>query len=73
MKGKHLVLNKSLLSTNDVSDLEFEAKAKMFFALPPLNDRIHNEAIDNFLGTIGLIRTGSQSSKSGVFNIFNKS
>ena len=73
MKGKHLVLNKSLLSTNDVSDLEFEAKAKMFFALPPLNDRIHNEAIDNFLGTIGLIRTGSQSSKNGVFNIFNKS
>ena len=73
MKGKHLVLNKSLLSTNDVSDFEFEAKTKMFFALPPLNDRIHNEAIENFLGTIGLIRTGSQSSKTGVFNIFNKS
>lgn len=73
MKGKHLVLNKSLLSTNDVSDFEFEAKTKMFFALPPLNDRIQNEAIENFLGTIGLIRTGSQGNRNGVFNIFNKS
>lgn len=69
MKGKHIVLNKSLLSTNDVSDLEFEAKTKMYFAIPPLNDRIHNEAIENFLGTIGLIRAGGQS-KSGVFGIF---
>lgn len=73
MKGKHIVLNKSLLSTNDVSDLEFEAKTKMFFALPPLNDRIHNEAIEMFLATIGLVRGSNQNKTSVLSNIFNKS
>ena len=69
MKTKHIVLNKSLLSTNDVSDLEFEAKTKMYFALPPLNDRISNDAIVNFLSTIGLVR-GDNHGKSSMFDIF---
>ena len=39
LKGKHVILNKSLLSSKDVLDFEYESKLKVFFNLPPLDDR----------------------------------
>lgn len=39
LKGKHIILNKSLLSSKDVLDFEYESKLKVFFNLPPLDDR----------------------------------
>ncbi len=72
MKAKKIVLNRSLLSSSDVADLEYEAKAKIFYSLPPLNDRINNNVLDDFLSTIGVLKVGSgSSSKSGgMFSFF---
>ncbi|MBR1376898.1 MAG: hypothetical protein IJ565_03695 [Bacilli bacterium] len=39
LKGKHVVLNKSLLTAKDVLDFEYEARLKVFYNLPPLDDR----------------------------------
>ena len=39
LKGKHIVLNKSLLSSKDVLDFEYESRLKIFYNLPPLDDR----------------------------------
>lgn len=73
LKNKHIVLNKSLLSSSDVADLEYEAKTKIFYSLPPLNDRINNKVLDDFLVTIGILNKNSSSeSKSGggMFSFF---
>lgn len=39
LKNKKVVLNKSFLTSDDLSKLEFEGKFKVFFNLPPINDR----------------------------------
>ncbi len=40
MQNKKLVLNQSLLKDKDISDFEFESNLKVFYNLPPLNERI---------------------------------
>lgn len=40
---KKIVLNKSLLSSKDVADFEYEAHSKIFHNIPPLNDRELND------------------------------
>ncbi|MDO4963236.1 MAG: hypothetical protein Q4E75_03975 [bacterium] len=39
LKGKKVVLNKSLLSRNDVSTFEYESRLNIFYNMPPLNER----------------------------------
>ncbi len=39
LKGKHVILNQSLLKSKDVLDFEYESRLKIFFNLPPLDDR----------------------------------
>lgn len=39
LKGKKIVLNKSLLSTKDVKDFENESNLSVLFNIPPLNER----------------------------------
>ena len=42
LKNKKVVLNKSLLTQSEVSGFEYEARIKVFYSLPPLNDRSKN-------------------------------
>ena len=39
LKNKKVVLNQSLLSSNDVANFEYESKIKVFYNLIPLNER----------------------------------
>src|SRR5574344_503530 len=39
LHNKKIVLNQSLLTSKDVLDFEYESKTKVFFNLPPLNER----------------------------------
>ena len=45
ISDKKVVLNRSLLNSKDVHQLEFESGIKFFSVLPPLNDRIDNSDI----------------------------
>ena len=48
--GYKIVLNKSLLTPQDVTDFEFESHATVAFNIPPLNDRKDNtEILSEFL------------------------
>lgn len=42
LEDKRVVLNRSLLSASDVSDFEYESRLKIFYNMPPLNDREKN-------------------------------
>ena len=42
LKNKKIVLNQSLLSQTDISNFEYESRTKVFYNLPPLNERSKN-------------------------------
>lgn len=74
LKGRKIVLNKSLLSNSDVMDFEYEGKTKVFYSIPPLNDRIKNPVLSDFLSKIGLINiTKEKEEGSGkIFGLFKR-
>lgn len=43
--GKKIILNKSLLSSKDITDFEYESHSKIAYSIPPLNDRDLNDEI----------------------------
>lgn len=54
---KKLILNQSLLTNKDVLDFEYEARTKVYFNMPPLDEREKNIQILNvFLKKLGFDR-----------------
>lgn len=54
LNGKKIILNKSLISSKDVKEFEYESRSKIFYNMPALNDRDNNSDIVNqFLNKIG--------------------
>lgn len=70
LKGKKIVLNQSLLSNKDISELEYEAGVKFFYSLPPLNDRKRNDAVTELLSKLGLVQISNNSGK--IFGLFRR-
>lgn len=56
LTDKKVILNKSLLSPKDIEEFEMESGLKVFYNIPPLNDRIYNPALDNFLVKLGFLK-----------------
>lgn len=57
LKDKKVILNQSLLSSKDVLDFEYEAKVKVFYNLPPLDEREkRNKPLNEFLVKLGFDR-----------------
>lgn len=53
-KDDLILLNKSFVNDQEIPDFEYESKLKVFFNLPPLNDRNKNlEPINEFLRKLG--------------------
>ena len=73
LKGKKIILNKSLLSNSDIMDFEYEGKTKVFYNIPPLNDRIRNPVLSDFLSKIGLINKTKEKDDGGkIFGLFKR-
>lgn len=54
LKNKKVILNKSVLSSKDVLDFEYESRLKVFYNIPPLDDRERNiMALNKFLVKLG--------------------
>lgn len=73
LAGRKVILNKSLLSSKDVLELQYEAKAKFFFNMPPLNERDENIAImDTFLSKLGFLKqqTEENEKRKKIFGLF---
>ena len=45
LKGKKVVLNKSLLNKSEIADFEVESDLKVYYNIPPLNDKKDNSNI----------------------------
>ncbi len=54
MKNYKIVLNKSLLSSKDVSEFEYESRCSIFESIPPLDDKKEqNPILNNLLNKLG--------------------
>ena len=69
IKGKKVVLNKSLLEPNDVRKFEGEARCAIFHNIPPLDDKKdRHRVLDEFLNKLGFdknkpVGDGNRSAK----------
>ena len=71
--GKKVILNQSLLLNNDVFDFESEAGIKVFYNMPPLDDRKRNSIIHDFLSKLGLFNEPVNSNNSSkIFGLFRR-
>lgn len=59
LKDKKVILNQSLLTDADVANFEYESKLKVFYNLPPLNERSNDlPELDELLVKLGFSRQG---------------
>lgn len=72
LKGRKIILNQSLLSGNDIMDFEYEGKTKVFYSIPPLNDRIRNNELNDFLSKLGLINRPQDKDDNKLFGLFKR-
>ncbi|MEG0977148.1 MAG: hypothetical protein RSF02_01175 [Bacilli bacterium] len=70
LKGKKIILNRSVLNDKDVEDFEKESGSKVFFNIPYLDDKLDNQnIINNFLSSLGFSRIDNDNN-GGIFSIF---
>ena len=78
IKDRKIVLNKSMLTSADVKEFEYEAKVPIFYNIPPLDERKDSQMIlDSFLVKLGVYSsTGSKETKpsgtGSIFDLFKK-
>ena len=64
IKGKKVVLNKSLLSESEIADFEVETRIKVYYNIPPLNDKKDNsDVLSPLLEKLGYIKKSEETEK----------
>lgn len=56
LRGKKVIVNKSILSQADVREFSQEAGIRLFYVLPPLNDRERSRDIYDLLAHLGMLK-----------------
>jgi len=72
LAGKKIVLNQSILQNNDVFDFESEAGIKVFYNMPPLDERKRNSVIADLLAQMGLIQSTVAEGSGKIFGLFRR-
>lgn len=74
LRGKKIVLNKSLLDNKDVMDFEYESKSQIFYNIPPLDDKKEkHHVLDDMLSKMGFLRQKGNNlgqEKTKILGIF---
>ena len=71
LHNNKIILNKSLLTSKDVSDFESEAGIRVYYNMPPLDERKRNGIINDFLVRVGLIG-GNGNNGNKIFGLFRR-
>ncbi len=73
LQRKKIILNKSMLTSKDVPDFEYEARTRIFYNIPPLDERKRNPIFDDFLSKLELIPKKTEKRESGkIFGLFRR-
>lgn len=71
--GKKVVLNKSLLENKDISEFEVESNLKVYYNIPPVNDKKDNSNIIlPLLEKLGYVKSveAEEPKRKGLFDLF---
>lgn len=69
---KRVILNQSLLLNNDVVDFENESGLRIFYNMPPLDERKRNGIISDFISKLGLLNGNNRGNSGGIFGLFRR-
>lgn len=73
LQQKKIILNKSLLTNKDITDFEYEARTKVFYNMPPLDERKKNPIFDDFLARLGLVsKKEEKKENTKIFGLFRR-
>ena len=72
IKDIKIEFNQSILTSKDISELEYEAGIKSFFNLPPVNDRKKNEIVTELLAKLGLLQITGGNNSGKIFGLFRR-
>lgn len=74
LQNEKIILNKSLLTNKDIADFEYEAKTRVFYNMPPLDERKRNLIFDDFLSRLGLLAVKKEPKKESgkIFGLFRR-
>lgn len=69
LKNERIIINKSMISNDEITEFATESGLRIFTALRPFNDRSRTQVLTNLLNRMGIIHvdTGDNSGKSGGF------
>lgn len=70
LEGEKIILNRCTISNKDIAQFEYESNTKVFFALPPIDDRHRSEDIANFVQKLGLLGTNGEKKTEKLFGLF---
>lgn len=73
LNGQKVVLNKSLLTESEIADFEEKSNIKIYYNIPPLNDKKNNdEILLPLLEKLGYIKVEKETPKKrkNIFNLF---
>ena len=73
LNGQKVVLNKSLLTESEIADFETKSNIKIYYNIPPLNDKKNNdEILLPLLEKLGYIKVEKEKPKKrkNIFNLF---
>ena len=73
LKGKKIILNRSVLNSTDIADFEYESRSKVYFNIPYLDDKLeNNHVLNELLIKMGFTRLDDDNSEKGgkLFSIF---
>ena len=70
IKDKKIILNQSILSQKDVLDFEYESGVKIYFNMPPLDERERSiHILNKFLYMLGFSKQQSMEEENKKFSI----
>lgn len=71
LKGKKIILNRSVLNDKDIEDFEKESASKVYYNLPNVDDKLDETTeVINLLISLGFTRFTEENEEKGIFGIF---
>lgn len=73
LRGKKIILNRSVLNNSDVADFEYESRSKVYYNVPYLDDKLENhQVLVDMLIKLGFARLDVDNGEKGgkLFSIF---
>lgn len=65
LRGKNIILNKSMISNDEISEFAAETGLKIYTAIRPFNDRSRGSVLTNFINRMALGRSSNSGENSG--------